>query len=413
MAKQDSLLSVEEARDRILARFHKLEAERIGIEEASGRILAADIQAGFNVPPFANSSMDGFAIVSSDTTRLDSQDGLELHVVDRIAAGSSNRIHIQSGQCARIMTGAPLPDGADAVVPFEIVQDCGSRIKLSEAVPLGSCVRPAGQDLSRGADALKAGAELHGPQIALLAALGQGTVLVSRKPRVTILSTGDELVVPGNPLGPGQIYNSNTPMLNAAVMEAGGEPKQLPSVRDDEEALTEAIGEAMGSDLLLTSGGASVGDFDHVKTVLGAHGELAFWRVRVRPGKPLIFGSIEAMPVIGLPGNPTSAMVTFELFARPAIRAMLGAAVLRPELHAILDEPIDNRGGRRTYARVTLRWLDGAWHASLAGAQDSAMLAPLAHADGVLEVPEDRNALNPGELARVQVWNLPDTLAHG
>jgi molybdopterin molybdotransferase len=241
----------------------------------------------------------------------------------------------------------------------------------------------------------------------MAAAVGRDRLQVVRRPVVGVLSTGDELVPPGQQLRPGQIYNSNTPMLLAAVAEAGAAPIELPTAGDDKQAIAGAIASLKNADLLITTGGASVGDFDFLKDVVGAEGELAFWRVRVRPGKPLLFGTVGAIPVIGLPGNPTSAMVTFEEFVRPAIRKMLGAPLLRPEVDAVVDERIDNRGGRRTYARVTLTYRSDGFHARLSGPQDSAMIVPLASADGLLVVPEDRAEILPGERAVVQVWQLP------
>jgi molybdopterin molybdotransferase len=305
------------------------------------------------------------------------------------------------------MTGAPLPEGANAVIPFEEVEDGGESIRVFAPVAEMACVRPRGNDLREAQEVLVRGTEIGPAQIGLLAALGFAAVPVSRRPVVTILSTGDELVSPGESLQPGQIYNSNTPMLVAAVKEAGGEPIPLEPATDDPQAIVDAMRLAPAADLLLTSGGASVGDFDHVKNVVGQSGDLGFWRVRVRPGKPLLFGSLGALPVIGLPGNPTSAMVTFEEFVRPAIRTMLGTEPLRPEIEAVVDERVDNRGGRRTYARVKLQYRDGRFHVRLSGAQDSAMLLPLAHADGLMEIAEDKAEVLPGEVVTVQVWRLP------
>jgi molybdopterin molybdotransferase len=407
VAKQADLLSVDDARSRILSRFSRLAEELVSLRESRGRVLARAVAALIDLPPFANSSMDGFALRSESTTAAAAGQSVRLIVTGTIPAGSFSDRPIEPGQCMRIMTGAPLPMGADAVVPFEDVEDHGNAILLSAPIPAGACVRPAGQDTRSGSTILDAGTEIGTTQLALLAAQGIVTVPVVRQPRVAVLTTGDELVAPGSELRPGQIYNSNGPMLEAAILEAGGIPIMAPAVADDPDAMTAAVNWVKGADLLLTSGGASVGDFDHVKDVVGGAGELSFWRVRVRPGKPLLFGSIAGMPVIGLPGNPTSAMVTFEQFVRPSMRTMLGLPPLRPEIDAVLDERIDNRGGRRTYARVRLRTEDGRFHATLAGPQDSAMLVPLARADGLLEVPEDREELLPGDIGRVQVWRLP------
>lgn len=407
MARLTDLLSVEEARARILSRLGPLPVERVELVASLGRVLAERVVAGIDLPPFPNSSMDGFAVQSAATRTADARSPVMLRVTSQIPAGTWSDVPVLAGTCARIMTGAPLPPGSDAVIPFEDVAETADSIAVSHPVSPGASVRPAGNDLRAGTTVLEAGAEIHAPQIGLLAALGIAEVAVRRRPTVAVLSTGDELVAPGTPLQPGQIYNSNTPMLVAAILEAGGRPQPLRTSGDDPDAIAATLREAQDTDLLLTSGGASVGDFDHVKDVVGGAGELSFWRVRVRPGKPLLFGRIGPVPIIGLPGNPTSAMVTFEEFARPAIRTMLGAAPLRPEIVVVLDEPIDNRGGRRTYVRVRLRQENGRIHARLAGSQDSAMLYPLAQADGLLIAPEDRQMLDVGESATVQVWQLP------
>jgi molybdopterin molybdotransferase len=307
------------------------------------------------------------------------------------------------------MTGGPLPAGADAVVPFEDVSDAGDEIVLRSQISSGACVRNAGQDITEGDAVLAAGTELHYPHIGLVSALGLATVPVARRPEVGILSTGNELVDPGAPLGPGQIYNSNTPMLAAAIAEAGGNPRVIPSEKDDPQAIAGSLRSARDADLLLTSGGASVGDHDHIRDVLMAGGQVGFWRVRVRPGKPILFGRFGETPVVGLPGNPTSAAVTFELFVRPVIRTMLGTAPFRPTITAEVDEPISHGGGRRTYIRVRLRLQGGRFHACLAGPQDSAMLVPLASADGLLIAEEDRTEILAGEEAQVLVWKLPSS----
>jgi molybdopterin molybdotransferase len=407
VARQADLLSADDALTRILARFTRLEPEVIRLAAARGRVLAQTAISSMNVPPFANSSMDGFAVVSRDTEGASPTRPVRLRVGQHIAAGSAGTETVQSGTCARIMTGAPLPPGADAVVPFEVVTDDGHEIAIDTPIGRSACVRPAGQDVRDGQEVLQAGTELGAPQIALLASIGVGEPLVIRRPRVAVISTGDELVQPGTPLQPGQIYNSNTPMLLAAIEEAGGEAWVFDSVRDDEGALRDALHYAAAADLILTSGGASVGDYDHVKDVVGDGGEVSFWRVAVRPGKPVLFGSVEGTPIIGLPGNPTSAMVTFELFVRPAIKTMLGASTERAHMRAVLDEDVDNRGGRRTFLRVRLEYRDGLYYAVTAGGQDSAMIGTLAHADGLLVVSEERDSVARGEVGDVLLWRLP------
>jgi molybdopterin molybdotransferase len=408
VARQADLLSVEDALERILRRFGRLEAEIVALGRAHGRVTAEPVRAPMNLPPFTNSSMDGFAVRSADTAGAAADSPVELLVGATIAAGSGSETEVPAGGCARIMTGAPLPPGADAVVPFEDVDEADGRIRVSAAVRTGACVRRAGQDTAAEREVLPAGTELNAPQLALLAALGLDRVAVVRRPLIAVLATGNELVAPGTPLRPGEIYNSNAPMLGAAIVEAGGEPSVLPAAGDDPEAIAAALARAGDADLILTSGGASVGDFDHVKDIVGRAGNLTFWRVRVRPGKPLIFGTVGGAPLIGLPGNPTSAMVTFELFARPAIRTMLGASLFRPRIEVVIDEPMENRGGRRTYARVRLRYGDGRWHATPAGPQDSAMLVPLARADGLLEMREEQEELRAGDVAPVLIWRLPE-----
>jgi molybdopterin molybdotransferase len=388
------MLSVEEARDRILAHVRLTDPELVPLLAAAGRVPASfSVTAAVDVPPFDNSAMDGFALRAADAPG-------ELRLVGEVAAGERALPQVPVGQTVRIMTGAPLPPGTDAVAPQEVVEELeGGRVRVPATSP-GAFVRTVGGDTRRG-DRFELAAEpLAAASIALLASLGLGAVAVRRRPVVAILSTGNELASPGEPLGPGQIHDANSASLAAAVAESGAEPMLLPGVGDDEAAIAAALTHAAGvADLLLVSGGVSVGRHDHVRTVMERLGELSFWRIAVQPGKPLAFGTIARRPVLGLPGNPVSALVTFELFARPLLRAMLGlAGDGRLHLPARLTEAVPKDRERRAYLRVVVRHAADGWEASPAGGQGSAQLRPLAAANALLAVPEGEAAGEAGAL---------------
>jgi molybdopterin molybdotransferase len=386
------MLSVEEARERILSGVRRTEPETVRLLEAVGRVPAvASVTAEVDVPPFANSSMDGFALRSADAPG-------ELAIVGEVAAGAAAAAEVRPGTALRIMTGAPIPPGADAVIPLEQAEMVGEgRVRLP-ATGIGRNVRPRGGDTQRGEEVELAAEPLAASTLAVLASLGMGEVAVRRRPRVAILSTGDELVPPGEPLGAGQIHDANTVSLAAAVLEAGGEAVLLPRVRDDPAAIDAALRDgSAGADVIVASGGVSVGRHDHVRAAIERLGQLDFWRIAVQPGKPLAFGSIGDRPVIGLPGNPVSALVTFELFVRILLRGMLGlTGDGRLHLSALLDTAMAKDRDRRAYLRVIVRSTADDWIASPAGGQGSAQLRALAAANALLVVPESAPAGEAG-----------------
>jgi molybdopterin molybdotransferase len=412
------MLTVEDALARVLSAFHALEPEPVPILESLDRVLAEDVYADIDIPPHSNSAMDGYAVRAEDTTRASTDRPVQLRVIENLAAGYVTDTSVAPGTAIRIMTGAPLPPSADAVIRFERTKQTGDVVSLFGSVPVGKNVRYAGEDVRRGALILTQGTRVRPQEVGMLAALGCAEVQVIRRPRVAILATGDELVDIGEPLGPGKIRNSNGYSNAAQVLRYGGVPIMLGIARDSVEDLTAKIqaGLEQGADLLLTSGGVSVGDFDVVKNVLTAEGEIAFWRVRMKPGKPLAFGQIQAqvngetrtVPVLGMPGNPVSVMVSFEIFARPAILTMLGVTDLaKPTVEAVLVEGIPSKDERRHYVRVRVERQEDvpegmpAYLASLTGAQGSGILNSMVLANGFAIIPGDWSSAPAG--ARVQV----------
>jgi molybdopterin molybdotransferase len=394
------MLSVEEAIGAILGRISVLGTERVEVLGALGRVLAEPIVSRREIPPWANSSMDGYAVRAED-----SRAGATLNVVGRIEAGALPSRAVGRGEAMRIFTGAPLPPGADTVVPQEDVDAANGHVTLSGAVDRAAYVRPAGEDVRVGDRVLDPGVTLSAAEIGLLATLGHAQVSVYRRPRVAILSTGNELADLGTEPGPGQIPNTNTYSLMAQVLETGGEPISLGVAPDRLEAIEERVRRAKDADVILSSAGVSVGDLDLVREAFTRAGaELHLWKVSMRPGKPITFGSLEGRPVFGLPGNPVSAMVTFELFVRPALLKMAGRARLtRPRLRARALAPIPNPGSRRGYLRVHLETTDeGGLGARLTGEQGSAILRSMVAADGLAVIQAD-TTVAAGETVEVIV----------
>ncbi len=401
------MMSVEEAREAVLARFHPLPAETIPLAAALGRVLAEDAIAAEDSPPFANSAMDGYAVRAADTTGASDTAPRQLSLAGEVPAGSVYSGTLEPGSAIRILTGAPVPAGADAVIQQELTQAGEDAVEVHAAVTPGTNVRSAGGDVRRGSLLVSRGAEIGPAEIALLAALGVDPVRVTRRPRVAILATGDELAAPGAPLRPGQIRDSNSPYLAAAVARAGAEAWPLGIARDNADDLRARLRDAATADLVLTSGGVSVGTYDLVKQVLAEQGTIDFWRVRMRPGKPLAFGPLGQTYLLGLPGNPVSTAVTFELFGRPAIRRMLGCAQIdRPLVEVTLaGEPIP-RGDRRHYVRARLAVRDGQLVAAPTGPQGSHIITSLLGANALLVIHEGDGQVELG--ARVPALLLTD-----
>ena len=407
MAEVYPMLSVEEAREKVLAVFQPLEPERVPVLETLGRVLAEDVYADMDIPPLTNTAMDGYALRAADTAGASPEQPVRLRIVYDLAAGYTTDVAVTPGTAIRIMTGAPIPPGADAVVQFEDTEQDGDWVRIFKGVPVGKNVRQAGEDVQKGALILSRGTEIRPQEVGMLAALGHKEAWVHRRPRVAILATGDEVIEIDAPWQPGKIRNANSYSNAAQVMRYGGVPVLLGIARDDVAELTDKIqaGLEQGADLFLTSGGVSVGDFDVVKEVLAAEGEMGFWRVRMKPGRPLAFGHIQGVPLLGLPGNPVSAMVAFELFARPAILKMLGKTRLdKPTVEATLLDEIRRKDNRRHYLRVMLEEREGEYLARLTGDQGSGILLSMVRAQGLAIIPEDVDHLPAG--ARVQVMML-------
>jgi molybdopterin molybdotransferase len=406
------MFSVAEAQQRILDSFSLLTAEVIPLAAALGRVLAEDAVAQDQLPLFDNSAMDGYALRAADTQGATRDQPVRLRIAGEIPAGRVLDRALKAGEAARIFTGGAVPDGADAVIQQELVSVEDGVLALEAPVPLQTSVRRAGEDVAQGALLLSRGSEIGPAELALLASAGVSPVTVSRRPRVAILATGDELVPVGAPLAPGQIRESNSIYLTAAVTRAGAEAVPLGVARDDENDLRAKLASAQDADVIISSGGVSVGEYDLVKQILGEQGAVDFWRVRMRPGKPLAFGRLAATPLIGLPGNPVSAAVTFELFARPAIRRMLGVtSVFRPKVEVTLDGPDIERSDREQYVRVRLHAEHGVLHARPTGDQRSHIITSLRGASAYIIIAIGEGVVRGGE--RVPALLLNDGLPWG
>jgi molybdopterin molybdotransferase len=415
------MIGVDEALDYILHHIQPLDGRQLAITEALDRVLAEDVVSMIDIPPFANSAMDGYAVRSDDVAAATLEVPVMLRVIGEVPAGAVPDQSVEPGTAVRIMTGAPVPPGSDAIVPFELTSErqdgfetSAGQVAIYERVSASDNVREAGEDIRRGQTVLAVGQVLRPPDIGILAALGYPQVRVVRRPRVAILATGDELVDVHEPIVPGKIRNSNEYTSIALVRRYGGLPVPLGIARDTAEDLTAKIREGLAQDvdLFLTSAGVSVGDFDIVKNVLAAEGEMHFWQVAIKPGKPLAFGLVGDVPLLGLPGNPVAAMVAFEVFARPALLKLGGHKNWeKPSVHAVLDEDVHN-SGRRHFMRARVRWEADGYHVTTRGSgvqvQGSGILSSLVWANGLVVVPEDVTFIQAGASADVWMLDWPE-----
>ena len=395
------MISVQDGQNQILRQLAEpTPPEVVAVTRARDRVLAEDLPAPFDVPPADNSAVDGYAVASDDVPAATTR---ELAVIAELAAGTVFAGTVASGQTVRIMTGAPMPRGADTVYPQEVVERRGDRLKVG-SISKGANVRKRGEDVQAGTIAIERGTVLRPQELGLITSLGQWQVLVHRRPRVALLSTGDEVVEPGTPRKPGQIYDANRFTLRGSVEQCGGEVIDLGIVADARDELRTRLLEAAEiGDIVVTSGGVSVGAHDLVKDVLGEIGAIDFWQVAMQPGRPLAFGRIGSAHFFGLPGNPVASMLAFMLFVRPAIYKLAGRRRLFPEMaEATAVETMSKKKGRREFKRGVVQWKDGRLEARTTGPQGSGILSSMASGNCLIVLEEERGDVAVGETVLVE-----------
>jgi molybdopterin molybdotransferase len=416
------VISVDQALEKILSSINVLDVEKRQILDTLGQVLAEDIYSGIDVPPRDNSALDGYAVKSEDIQGSSSRNPRVLKVIDMIIAGGIPKVSLAPGTAIRIMTGAPTPEGSDCVIGFENTDETRRNItnnKFPAEIGIlieeesGSNIRRAGESVHKGELVLSKGTVIRPSEIGVLASLGFVSIKVIRRPIVAILATGDELTDLGEQLSEGKIYNSNAYSIAAQVMREGGVPRLLGIALDNEASVIEKIDRGLDADLLVTIGGVSMGDYDVVKNVLAKQGEILFWKVKAKPGKPLAFGTIKRkgassklvdMPHLGLAGNAVSCMVNYELFVRPSILKMMGRRDLnKPTIEAVIEDDILNDDGRRIFARVKVLKRDGKYFAKLTGPQGSGILTSMSLANGLAVVPEDQAKVTAGQKLQVMM----------
>jgi molybdopterin molybdotransferase len=404
------MISVEKALQTILARFYPLPLEKLNILAAQSRVIGEDIIAGRNIPPADNSAMDGYAVRHTDTANAAAENPVILKIIEDIPAGKVPRKKVNKGEAARIMTGAIIPGGADAVIRQEDTRKNGQNVSIFVSAEKGRDIRFAGEDVKKGELVIHRGTLLRPAQIGMLASLGHSLVSVYRRPHVAIMATGDELVNIHKDPPAGKIINSNSYALAAQVLACGGVPVMMGITRDKKSALLKKFKKALSADLIISSGGVSVGDFDFVKDVMGEMGNsMHFWQVAMRPGKPLAFGAIESVPLFGLPGNPVSVMVSFEQFVRPCLLKMQGHTKLfHPTIKAISKQEIKKNAGIKHFIRAIVRKEKDKYIAVTTGEQGSGILKSMVLANALIVVEENDTFIKKG--AEVKVQLLDDSL---
>ena len=400
-----SMIQVQEALDKILSKIQFKGVEKIPLDQALGRVMAEDVVSRINNPPLDNSAMDGYAVIAGDIQSATPENPVKLEMVEEIAAGYTAKGTLKPGQTMRIMTGAPIPPGADAVLMQEDTQKDGDSILCLDKADVEENIRRAGEDIKIGESVLKKGTTLSPAHIGMLAVIGRSQIVVSQRPTVSILSTGDEILeLDETPQGP-QIFNSNGHMLAAQIKSAGGIPIYLGIAKDTEKDLMEKFEWALKADIVVSSGGVSVGDYDLVKSTLQKMGQdMLFWKVAMKPGKPLAFGRIGKTPIFGLPGNPVSSFVSFEQFVRPSLRKVLGCSDLSHKtVQAKLTRTIHKKPGRLHFLSSIVSWADGEYTVTPAGEQGSGILKSAANANGLLIFPLEAEEIKQGQEVAVQL----------
>jgi len=401
------MISVDDALTIILDAIPVLGLERVHILDSLDRVLGEDVHAPYSIPPWDNSAMDGYAVIHGDIEGASRQNPAVLTVVGDLPAGYTAQKPIFRGEAIRIMTGAPIPGGCDTVVKVEDTGAEGDRVKIFNVPARGEHIRRAGEDVMQGSLVLSRGSILRPAAVGMLSSLKRSVISVFRRPTVAVISTGDELIDVDGELSAGKIVGSNTYSLASLVKDSGGQPLVLGIARDNPEALRSIFRAALAADMIISSGGVSVGDYDLVKDMLLELGaEMKFWKVHMRPGQPLAFGVIGGKPTFGLPGNPVSCMISFEQFVRPAILKASGhTRIFRPLIEARLKEPISKKEGKRYFLRCCISVEDGAYAVTTTGGQGSGILLSMVKADGLIVLPETKSEFAAGTMVKVQVLN--------